>query len=262
MASMPLGGYGHLFVAVLRRELLVFVRYPVDAMGAVVVHSIIFAILFVGGTAVAGGAFADSLDAVVVGYFLWMLATTAYMTIAEDIQAEARWGTLERHFVSPFGFANVLFAKSVAKLVLAFVYAALLLVVMLAVTGTRLHVDVLTIVPLAVATLLSVLGVGFAMAGVTVLYKSVSNWTGLLQFGFVGLVAAPALEWEWTVLLPLVQGSHLLQRAMRDGIRLWELPPSSLAILVVTAVGYLALGYLVFQRSQKRARRLGVLGDY
>jgi ABC-2 type transport system permease protein len=49
---------------------------------------------------------------------------------------------------------------------------------------------------------------------------------------------------------------------MIDGTRLWEFPLVDVAVLVGTAVGYLGLGYLIFQRATRRARRLGVLGDY
>ena len=54
----------------------------------------------------------------------------------------------------------------------------------------------------------------------------------------------------------------LLQQSMRSGVALWELPASELAILVATAVGYVAIGYYLFQRAQVRARRQGVLGHY
>jgi ABC-2 type transport system permease protein len=49
---------------------------------------------------------------------------------------------------------------------------------------------------------------------------------------------------------------------MVDGTRLWEFPAVDLGLLVGTAVGYLALGYVVFAYATRRARRLGVLGDY
>jgi ABC-2 type transport system permease protein len=78
----------------------------------------------------------------------------------------------------------------------------------------------------------------------------------------VVLISAPALEMPWLKVLPLAHGSALLQRAMVDGVRLWEFPPADLALLVAVAVGYLGFGYAVFRASTRRARRLGVLGDY
>jgi ABC-2 type transport system permease protein len=49
---------------------------------------------------------------------------------------------------------------------------------------------------------------------------------------------------------------------MVDGTRLWEFPLTDLAVLLVVAVAYMLLGYVVFQVATRRARRLGVLGDY
>lgn len=48
----------------------------------------------------------------------------------------------------------------------------------------------------------------------------------------------------------------------RDGTRLWEFDPVALGILVGTAAVYVGLGYVAFALATRRARRLGVLGDY
>jgi ABC-2 type transport system permease protein len=119
-----------------------------------------------------------------------------------------------------------------------------------------------TVVSIAGLAIISVLGLGFAAGGVTVLYKRIGNWLNLLQFGFVVLVSAPVFDAPWTRLLPLAHGSALLQRAMVDGTRLWQFPLLDLALLVGVAAFYLVGGYLAFHVSTRRARRLGVLGDY
>lgn len=256
------GGYRHLAAAVLYREFVLFVRYPFDAAGLLVVQLTIFAILLVGGRAVAPAAMADTLAGIVVGYFLWTMATAAYAGVATDVRMEAQWGTLERHVTTPFGFGAVMLLKAAAKLLFSAVVGSLVLAAMLLATGTTLRVDVVTVVPVVALALSSVLGVGFAMAGLSVLYKRVGNWAGMLQFAFVGLVSAPAFDLGWARWLPLAQGSALLQRAMTGGVRLWEFEPVALGVLVATGVGYLAAGYLAFQVAQRRARRLGVLGHY
>jgi ABC-2 type transport system permease protein len=255
-------GYRHLIRAVLHREYLLFVRYPADAVGGVVVSLLFFGLLFYGGRAIAGRALTDSIEGIVVGYFLWTLSVGAYSAVANDIGSEVQWGTLERHFVTPFGFAPVALAKGAAKVVRSLVLSSVILAAMLVVTGTRLQVPVVTVVVVAGLAITSVLGVGFAAGGLSVLYKRIGSWLGLLQFAFPVLVAAPAFELGWTRYLPLAQGSALLQRAMLDGTRLWEFAPVDLAVLVGVAAAYVAGGYAVFHYATRRARRLGVLGDY
>ncbi len=255
-------GYVHLARAVLYREFLIFLRYPANAVGGVVVAVFFFGVLFYGGRLLAGQAVTDSLEGIVVGYFLWTLSVGAYSAVSNDIGSEVQWGTLERHITTPFGFAPVALLKGVAKIVRTFLTSTAVLAVMVLMTGTTLRVEPVTVVSIAGLAVTSVLGLGFAAGGVTVLYKRIGNWLNLLQFGFIVLVSAPVFDAPWTRLLPLAHGSALLQRAMVDGTRLWQFPPLDLALLVGVAAGYLAGGYLVFHLSTRRARRLGVLGDY
>ncbi len=260
-AGQP-AGYRDLARAVLYREYLVFIRYPANALAGVLLALFFFGLLFYGGRMVAGQALTDSIEGIIVGYFLWTLSVGAYSALSNDISSEVQWGTLERHVMTPFGFAPVAFLKGAAKVVRTFLTSAFVLVVMLVLTGVELALPVLTTVVVATLAILSVLGLGFAAGGIAVLYKRIGNWLNFLQFGFILLISAPAFDLGWTRVLPLVQGSALLQRAMLDGTRLWEFPALDLAVLVGTAVGYLLLGYLVFQWATRRARRLGVLGDY
>jgi len=254
--------YRRLVRAVLYREYLVFVRYPANAIGGIVVALFFFGVLFYGGRMVAGRALTDSIEGIVVGYFLWTLSVGAYSSISNDIGSEVQWGTLERHVMTPFGFAPVALAKGAATVVRTFLTSAVVLAVMLVVTDTGLSLNVGTVAAIATLSVVSVLGLGFAAGGVAVLYKRIGNWLNLLQFGFVVLVSAPAFDVPWLAVLPLAHGSGMLQRAMVDGTRLWEFPATDLALLVGVAVGYLALGYVVFRAATNRARRLGVLGDY
>jgi ABC-2 type transport system permease protein len=252
----------HLAKAVLYREYLLFVRYPANAVGGVVISLFFFALLFYGGQMIAGQALTDTIEGIVVGYFLWSLSTGSYQSIYQDISSEVQWGTLERHVMTPFGFAPVALLKGVAKLVRSFIISTLVLAAMLVMTGTVLQLNVVTILVVAGLAITSVVGVGFAAGGVTVLYKRISNWLGLLQFLFIILISAPAFDLGWAKFLPLTQGSALLQRAMIDGTRLWQFPVGDLAVLFGVAFGYLLGGYLVFQLATRRARKLGVMGDY
>jgi ABC-2 type transport system permease protein len=254
--------YYHLAKAVLYREYLIFVRYPANAIGGIVISLFFFGVLFYGGRLLAGQALTDSLSGIIVGYFLWTLSVGAYSSVSNDIGSEVQWGTLERHLTTPFGFAPVALLKGAAKVVRTFLTSAVVLAVMLVLTGTRLSLDPITVVTVAGLSITSVLGLGFAAGGITVLYKRIGNWLNLLQFGFIVLISAPVFEMPWMRVLPLAHGSAMLQRSMVDGVQLWEFGFADLGLLFGVAAGYLGLGYLVFHYATRRARRLGVLGDY
>jgi ABC-2 type transport system permease protein len=256
------GGYYHLLKAVIYRDILIWVRYPLNAALGIFMGVFFFALMFYGGTLVAGPAFSDSIEGLIVGYFLWTLSLGAYSGIMNDIQSEASWGTLERHFMTPFGFGPVVFAKSIAIVFRTFMTSAVVLVVMLLITGTALELNFVTVLPVATLTIAGALGLGLVMGGLSVLYKRISNVANLLQFAFIGLISAPAFDIPWLRVLPLAQGSAMLQRAMLDGTRLWEFDLLTIAVLLGTSLFYLLSGYAIFGLATRRARRLGVLGDY
>ena len=254
--------YYTLLKAVIYRDLLIWIRYPVNAALGLFMGVFFFGLMFYGGTLVAGQAIEDSIEGLVVGYFLWTLSLGAYSGITNDVRSEASWGTLERHYTTPFGFGPVILAKSVAIVFRTFLTSSVVLAVMLLMTGTTLELHLLTVIPVATLAIATALGLGLAMGGLSVLYKQVGNVVNVLQFAFVGLISAPAFDLPWAKFLPLAQGSALLQRAMTDGVRLWEFDPLALGILVGAAAFYLGAGYLAFGLATRRARRLGVLGDY
>jgi len=118
------------------------------------------------------------------------------------------------------------------------------------------------VLPLGVLALAPAVGVGFVVGGLAIRFKRIENAFQLVQFLFVGLIAAPVAEYPLLKWLPLAQGSQLLRTAMQDGAALWQLPAAELGILAVTGVGYLAVGYASFHYCQHWARREGVMGHY
>lgn len=81
-------------------------------------------------------------------------------------------------------------------------------------------------------------------------------------FGLIGLIAADVEAVSALKALPLSQSSHLLSRAMEDQVRLWEMAPADLGIVLVVTIIYPLLGVAFFKLAQRRARKLGVMGHY
>jgi ABC-2 type transport system permease protein len=222
----------------------------------------IFVVIIEGGRRFGGPAFAESVGGVIVGYLVFMMTQISYSGLASSVRKEADWGTLERLHMSPLGFGRVMIFVAFSNLLITFLWMVLLLPLTLLFTGESLAIDPVTILPVAFLGLCSVLGIGFVFGGASVLYKRVGNLFQLVQFAIIGLIAAPVEQVPWVRAFPIVQANYLLGKAMREGVRLWEFSPRALGILVAVAVGYFLAGYAVFHLLVRRARRLGVLGDY
>ncbi|WP_254537736.1 ABC transporter permease [Halomarina litorea] len=248
--------------AVAYKSLVLRVRYAFNTVTSLVTIYVFFALLVFGGRELAPQAIANTLDGIVVGFFLLLMATVAYADLSWDLTREAQWGTLEQLYMSPQGFGRVVAVKTGVNLLVSFGYGAVLLALMVATTGVSLALDPLTVVPLGLLTLASAVGVGFALGGLALVFKRIENLFQLVQFAFVALVALPVEEAPVLKLLPLSLGSHLLRRAMGEGVALWDLPTGDLALLCLTAAGYLGCGYVLFRRLSREARRRGTLGQY
>lgn len=260
-------GLPTLLGAVVYKRALILVRYPMNTFAQLVSVYLFFAVIFFGGRAAAnsvGGAsaFGETLDGLIVGWFLWTMALTAYFSLAMNVTNESQWGTLEQLYMSSYGFGSVMAASVVAFLLESLLWGAIILPLMLLTTGRHLAVDLLTVAPVSVFALLSVVGIGFVFAGLALLYKRIENVTQLMQFVILGLVAAPIADFPPLRYLPLVQGSAMLQGAMQNGTRLWEFPTTDVLVLLATGVGYCLVGFAAFNLAAQRARRKGVMGHY
>lgn len=262
--AIGVGAREHLafFAAAVRKKIALLIRYPVNTLSRLGEFSLVFLVMFYGGSAIAPGAIEDTIEGIIVGYLLWSLSIMAYSGLSWNVTREAQWGTLEQLFMSPFGFGRVMFVKTVVNLLESAIWGVAVLAMMLLVTGQTLALDPFTIVPLLVLALAPAVGVGFLFGGLAIRFKRVENAFQLVQFMFIGLIAAPVGAYPLLKWLPLAQGSQMLQVAMKNGTALWNLPPGELGVLIVTAVGYLALGYAAFVYCQRWARREGVMGHY
>lgn len=251
-----------MFEAVVRRDYIILKRYPVNTLGGILGSFLFFLMLFYGGRAIGGDRFDESLGALVVAYFLVTMAITSYRSLANRITSEAQWGTLERIYTSPVGFGRVMSMMAMSAVLFSFVWGGLTLALMLAVTGKSLSIPVVSVAVVVVISLLTTLGVGLVFGGAAVRFKRVSNVFNLLQFAFFGFVVAPVEQNPLLKALPLAQGSYLLQQVMDEGVRIWELPPTEVGILLGVGVAYFLTGYVVFQLLTDWSRRAGVMGHY
>lgn len=244
------------------KTLVLMRRYIFNTASQIFTGYLFFALLFFGGQQIAPTAISQSIEGIIIGYFLWMLAMSSYSSIAGDITREAQWGTLEQLYMSPLGIANVVGIKTVVNVTVSLLVSGVLLVLMLLTTGTTLTIDLLTVVPVTILTLAPAVGLGYVFGGLALLYKRVESAFRLVQFAFVGLIAAPVDQFPLLKFAPFSLGSDLLQNAMYFGTPIWEFPANQLAILTGVALFYLVAGFLAFQRIQYVARRRGVLGHY
>jgi ABC-2 type transport system permease protein len=248
----------------MRWWLIQFRRYIFDTLSGIITIYGFFLIIFFGARIFSGGGprFGETLEAVVVAYGVWALTMFSLGALTYDLTQEAQLGTLEQISMSPFGLSRVLVARVFAMTSGMFVVWVVLLVLMMVTSGRWLNLDVVSILPVLVATLLGVIGVGFVLGGLAIVFKRIQQALQIHQILLFGLVVAPIEDVPFVKYLPLAWGAHLLRRIMAEGASIFEISPGDLLFLAVNSAFYFFGGIAVFRLFERAARERGLLGHY
>jgi ABC-2 type transport system permease protein len=149
----------------------------------------------------------------------------------------------------------------IARLLNNIVVTGLLLAAALLTSGQSLALPWGKVALLMVIVSLQGYAIGWVMAGLALNFKRIQSVYTLLQFAFVAALAVP---WELHPLIRLIPLSwpyHLMQKVLGAEV---GASPWSLEVLgcLLLSIGYLGLGWGVFNQSLRWARQLGHLGHY
>ena len=216
--------------------------------------ALVFVILAVGGKSFDSGA----LDGLIVGFALWQFAAASYASASNDIAEETRQRTIEQLYIVPISLARLLATRAVLQLLFGLVTLLLAVAAIQWVTGGRLQADIGPLIAAALLAAPSLVGVGYAMAGLLLLVKRAELAQGLMYFALISLVALPAYPVNEFALLPYALGAAAAKAAAAGT----ALDAQTYALIATNSVAYLLAGWLLFRALERRARQLGVLGHW
>jgi ABC-2 type transport system permease protein len=254
-----------LFLAELKRSWIQSLRYASEILAGVIGTTIIFYGLFLSTQYIAGSSvqFGDRLDAIIIGYVLWALMLFILGDIAGGLQQEARTGTLEQLFLSPYPASTVFLMRALSSLFINLLINLSILLIIMTFTGSQITFPP-TLFPPLVAVLMGAYGISFGMGSLALLLKQVQQLLSVFQFGLLFLFTAPIETWTGTArllgwLLPMVPGAGLLRSVMARGE---SLDGGILLIALLNGAVYLGLGLLLFRFAERETKRRGKLGGY
>lgn len=268
------------FWAMVRKELLLMARYPVNFIASFGQVFLIVAIFTLGAKTFSpnmGGVADQTRQAtsgvVVYGFILFMFLSDTLWTIGYNVRHEQVQGTLEQLYMSPASkFASLV--SRVANMLLwtglLCIAAGILMTIMLG----RLPMENLGLGSyLLVMNLAGTFGVGFAFAALTLrLREAAQTLANLLQFAFLILCAnffpfyaLPPILFSIARLLPMAYGVDAFRSTLMGyppGFP--ELAPIQVEIIIVTLYGLITpfLGYYLYRQAENHARRSGSLSQF
>lgn len=257
-----------LFLNECRRTTSLWWTYRLSILSSITVHLVIFPVLmflFQHLAARYGSSYgpARQLDSL-LGFLTWYLCMKVMVAIPRMVEEEATMGTLENVILAPVSLPTTVVLRTVVYC-LRYGLETLLL-------GTVLSLVLGLFVPLtqkaAVIMLLmltATCGIGLALAGLTLVYKTVGSMVGvisnlaLLVSG--ALVPLDGLGGLFVLLkygFPMTWGISILRRLAVSGVLL----PNHVVGLAIQVIVMLVVGGFIFFTCLQKAKVQGLLATH
>ena len=258
-----------LFLNEARRFTALWRSYRWSTISSIVIHAIIFPVLMLLFDSLATRYGSDYGAArqlqSLIGFLVWYLCMKLMVAIPTIVEEESVVGTLENITLTTVAFEKTLILRTIVMTLRLGLETALLATVLSLALGLTLPFTPATIF-ITLLLLLGSCGVGFALAGLALLYKSVSSVSsviGNLALLLSGaLVPLDGLGTIFTILkygFPMTWGISLLRQMtfLPGFLNTTEILGLTLHTLIV-----LGVGWLVFSACLQQARRQGALASH
>ena len=262
MTTAPLVLYNEV-----RKGLIITWNYRANSIMELL--TLVFVFVFISYFAGGGEIDSEMLPGSLLGFLVWYYAAFAISGMSGSLTDEASTGTLEQLYMSPVPTWLVFVGKVIATFLSGTALVAIVGVILWMILPVTLPLELAALLPFAL-TMVGLFGFGYAIGGLTLVYKQISSVRGLLTNVLLFLNGAllpvnhfPAWLETIAVFLPTTQGIIVLRKVVIDDMSLiavWE--DGSMLFLAVQSVLFLAAGWALFNVGERVAKQRGTLGQY
>lgn len=253
----------NLFNVNLKREFILLKRYLPNTISMVITIYVIFLGLFLGIKVIGDPGSADvNIQYVIVNNVFWYLGLSVMNGIGYTVQNEVALGTLEQLYMSPLGAWRIFIARIVSSTITESITIILMLFLTMLTAGTWLNLDLISIVPVFLLTIVSMVGMSFMIAGMAVIFKQIGSFLQIAQFIFLALTYIPLTTLPILEFAPIVKGVDMIRQIMIHNYNLADFTLVDYASLLLNGLIYFGVGVWVFFRCERTAMEKGILGQH
>lgn len=177
-------------------------------------------------------------------------------------------GTLESNWLSPSWRFSFLLGNSAVQMLTMLIFISIALVEFGLLYGVRFNGNPALVALMFLAAIPPIYGLGFAFASLVITTKEANAFVFLVRgivMIFCGITFPIAVLPQWmqgvAAWLPQTYIINGFRQAMLNGADFATLWPT-LRVLILFGIFWLTLGYLLFKYMERRARRIGAIGQY
>lgn len=266
--------------AVVRKEWLIFVRYP-SWIVSLFIWPIIFplgyiltarALSGVDGSGLAqfqaNTGLSDYIGYIAIGTTLWMWQNIVLWNVGFSLRNEQLRGTLESNWLSPTWRFAYLLGSSFPQLFSMLIFLTVSALEYAFLFGVNFQGSLWLALLVTLAAIPSIYGLGFAFASLVITAKEANAFVFLARgivMIFCGITFPVGLLPAWmqpvTYWLPQTYIIHAMRSATLSSAGLTAIS-HDLSMLLIFGLFWLTAGYIVFNLMERRARRTGSIGQY
>ncbi len=266
--------------AVVRREWTIFRRYP-SWIIALFIWPVIFPMAYILSSQALAGPNSSGLlifqqtagttnvvGYIVIGTIIWMWQNIVLWNVGFALREEQLRGTLESNWMTPSWRFSLLLGNSVVQMIVMLIFIGVSLIEFSLLYGVRFNGDPLLVALMFLVAIPSIYGLGFAFASVVITAREANAFVFLVRglvMIFCGITYPIAVLPGWmqgvAQFLPQTYIIYGFRQAMLNAADFQTLLPVY-EILLVFGVFWLAAGFALFRRMERRARQTGALGQY
>lgn len=229
-------------------------------------------------------ATADTATRWALGFIIGMFAFGILGMFTQGLQQMAQSGQLEQLCMSPHGLVTNFLARSVVAAVSSVVTSSILIWLIAATVGGKLHFDPLPTIVLLLLTFANLIGFGFMSGGLVLVFKQTGQVATIVRMGFFALaILASEKISTWPLLarwiahaLPITDASICLKYVLVQGQNTVSTNAlgeqitqhasvflhTSFFFLIVSCVFWTFTGIACFRYMETWSRNKGTLGAY
>jgi len=206
----------------------------------------------------------------VLGFIIGMFAFGVVGMFTQGIQSMASTGVLEQLCMSPHGLITNFLARSVVAAVSTVLSSGLMLWLVTLSMGGTLHFEPFPVFVLLALTFINLLGFGFMMGGLVLVFKQVGQVAIIIRMVLFALAIFATQElvaqggvFAWFLhALPITDAAICLKYVFIEGQgdAVFALP--SFRFLIVNCIAWTFIGMVCFRVMENWSRYKGTLGAY
>lgn len=243
--------------AELDRKIILIKRYPFEPISNLIVICVGFtAICF--GVNISNNNF-NNINELFLRYLLGTLSMMLISDMGISIASEASLGTLERIYTMPSRLCNVITIRNIVSVLFVLMQLTMLVIYFVVLFDVNLisELNIRTLCAF-VLYIISMVGVGYTLSGLTLAYKNIGSISQLLQFIFlfIALIPYDFIPGVLRYIIGLVPGAMAIQ-IMNNSYNAFDV-----IVAIIVSTIHLIIGIILFMKMEKKILINGSLGKY